>query len=214
MEYEAARRRHMGPVMDHQAAYGGQGGLPTQASLGRGGPYPSMDANGKAVYRNRQEEMRDPDFHRPRCVSILFVIRVVSCQRLTSRKHGTQSDSRPSPVRAGGLLKLGKQGWQHDGSRLVSALVNQKQGSRMRQAREKNSTYEDGGAESSCFVSVLAIISVERSLQHLHDCCRMGQHQSGMHPAEADRFRGSLPGAYFGEVSHFDCRFNPTPDMS
>ena len=57
----------MGPVMDHQAAYGGQGGLPTQTSLGRGG-YPSMDANGKAVYRNRQEEMRDPDFHRPRWV--------------------------------------------------------------------------------------------------------------------------------------------------
>ena len=67
MEYEAARRRHMGPVMDHQATYGGQGGLPTPIPLGRGG-FPSTDANGKAVYRNRQEEMRDPDFHRPRWV--------------------------------------------------------------------------------------------------------------------------------------------------
>ena len=96
MEYEAARRRHMGPVMDHQAAYGGQGGLPTQTSLGRGGPYPSMDANGKAVYRNRQEEMRDPDFHRPRCAPILFVVKVLSCLVVREFKESCRK-SRPCP---------------------------------------------------------------------------------------------------------------------
>jgi len=65
MDYDAARRRHLGPIMDHQSPYGGQGGMPGPVPLGRGG-HPGMDPNGKAVYRNRQEEMRDPDFHRPR----------------------------------------------------------------------------------------------------------------------------------------------------
>jgi hypothetical protein len=52
----------LGPVMDHQSSYGGQGGVPSP--MGRNG-HQSTDANGKAVYRNRQEELRDPDFHRP-----------------------------------------------------------------------------------------------------------------------------------------------------
>jgi len=98
MDYDAARRRHLGPIMDHQSPYGGQGGMPGPVPLGRGG-HPGMDPNGKAVYRNRQEEMRDPDFHRPRWVSY-------GCRGLYLHSHGVQMHAQVQEKGGGGELTV------------------------------------------------------------------------------------------------------------